>query len=420
MNRHGALAVLLGVSLLSIDPAFAATAPLRIPETELEPMTFEQLDGWTAEDHLAALSAFRSSCVAVRRRAARRDAGRNRQQPKLIEEPLAAACKMAAELGDNVGGPSARRFFETAFRPVRISKLGERDGFLTGYYEPEVEGRRKPGDGFTVPMYRQPAELVAGAVKKKHARTHGFPNRGKVGRRVGKKLVEYHDRASIEDGVLKDRGLEICWLKDPIDAFFIHIQGSARVRLEDGKILRLNYAAHNGHTYLPVGRVLADRGVVPRAEMTMDKIRAYFAETPEEGREIMRMNRSFIFFREVTELAPDAEAVGAQGLPLTRERSIAVDRAIHAYGTPFWIEAELPLESENTMTQFRRLMLAQDTGSAIVGPARADVYFGAGIDAGTVAGRLKHAGRFFMLVPRAIDPALGAEHTPLPPPRPKP
>lgn len=416
MNRHGGLAALLGVSLLCIDPAFAATAPLRIAETELEPMTFEQLDGWAAEDHLAALSAFRASCVAVRRRAERRDAGRTRREAKPIEQPLSAACEMAAELGGNVGRLSARRFFEAAFRPVRISKLGERDGFLTGYYEPEVEGRRKPGDGFTIPMYRQPAELVV----KKHARIHGFPNRGKVGRRVGKKLVEYHDRAAIEDGALKDRGLEICWLKDPIDAFFIQIQGSARVRLEDGKILRLNYAAHNGHTYLAVGRVLADRGIVPRAEMTMDKIRAYFAETPEEGREIMRMNKSFVFFREVAELAPDAEAVGAQGLPLTRERSIAVDRAIHAYGTPFWIEAELPLENESTMTPFRRLMLAQDTGSAIVGPARADVYFGAGIDAGTIAGRLKHAGRFFMLVPRVIDPALGAEDTPLPPPRPQP
>ena len=419
MNRHGALAAFLGVSLLSIEPAFAATAPLRIAETELEPMSFEQLDGWAAEDHLAALSAFRSSCVAVRRRAERRDAGRTRQEAKPIEQPLSAACEMAAELGGNVGRLSARRFFEATFRPVRISKLGERDGFLTGYYEPEVEGRRKPGDGFTVPMYRQPAELVAGAVKKKHARMHGFPNHGKIGRRVGKKLVEYHDRAAIEDGALKDRGLEICWLRDPIDAFFIHIQGSARVRLEDGKILRLNYAAHNGHTYLAVGRVLADRGVVPRAEMTMDKIRAYFAEAPEEGREIMRMNRSFIFFREVTELPPDAEAVGAQGLPLTRERSIAVDSAVHAYGTPFWIEAELPIENENTMTLFRRLMLAQDTGSAIVGPARADVYFGAGIDAGTIAGRLRHAGRFFMLVPRAIDPALGVEEVPLPPPRPK-
>ncbi len=175
MNRPGALAALLGVLLLSIDPAFAASAPLRFAESELEPMVFEQLDGWAAEDHLAALSAFRSSCVAVRRRAERRAAGRTRQAPKPIEESLSAACEMAAELGGNVGRLSARRFFEVAFRPVRISRLGERDGFLTGYYEPEVEGRRKPGDGFTIPMYRQPAELVAGAVKRRSRACTDFP-----------------------------------------------------------------------------------------------------------------------------------------------------------------------------------------------------------------------------------------------------
>ena len=407
-----------GVGVLAWLAAAAATAePLRIPETELEPVAFEQLDRWTAEDHLAALAAFRASCVAVLKAGERRDAGRTRREPRPIDEPLREACELASELRGTLGPLSARRFFEQAFRPVRISKLGERDGFITGYYEPEVEGRRTPEEGFTVPIYRQPAELVA--QKPKRAAV-GFPNRGKIGHRAKKKFVPYHDRAAIEDGALKDRGLEICWLRDPIDAFFIHIQGSARIRLDDGKILRINYAAHNGHTYLPVGRVLADRGIVPRSEMTMDKIRTYLTEVPEEGREIMRMNKSFIFFREVIELPADAEAVGAQGLPLTRERSIAVDRAIHSLGTPFWIEAELPLESEQALKPFRRLMVAQDTGSAIVGPARADIYFGAGVDAGTIAGRLRHAGRFYMLVPRAIDPALGAEATPLPPPRPKP
>jgi membrane-bound lytic murein transglycosylase A len=321
---------------------------------------------------------------------------------------------VAIELKGNVGALTARRFFEQRFRPVRISKLGERDGFLTGYYEPEVDGHRTRGGEFSTPLYRQPPELIA----RKQAGVTGFPNRGKIGRKVGKKLVDYHDRAAIEDGALNDRGLEICFLRDPIDAFFIHIQGSARVRLDDGKILRLNYAAHNGHTYFPVGRELADRGIVPRGEMTMDKIRTYFAESPEEAREIMRMNRSFIFFREV-ELGAEAEPVGAQGVPLVRDRSIAVDRAIHAYGSPFWIEAELPLESEQRLTPFHRLMIAQDTGSAIVGPARADIYFGAGIDAGTVAGRLRHRASFYLLVPRSIDPARGAERVPLPRPRPK-
>jgi membrane-bound lytic murein transglycosylase A len=395
----------------------AANQPLRIPETELEPIAFSQLEGWDAEDHRAAFAAFRKSCAAVIAVANGRNAKRARQPvrpARPIDAPLSEACALAAEMRGPVGALSARRFFETQFRPVRISKLGERDGFITGYYEPEVEGRRAPGGGFDVPIYRQPRDLIA----VKRAGVVGFPNRGKVGRREGKKLVEYPDRSAIEDGALKNRGLEICWLKDPIDAFFIHIQGSARIRLEDGNLLRINYAAHNGHPYLAVGRVLAERGIVPREEMSMDKIRTYFAEAPEEGREIMRMNKSFIFFREV-ELGPDAEPIGAQGVQLVSGRSIAVDKAIHAYGTPFWIEAQLPLETEFSLAPFRRLMLAQDTGSAIVGPARADIYFGAGIDAGTVAGRLRHSGRFFMLVPRAIDPALRAGEMPLPPPRPK-
>jgi 3D (Asp-Asp-Asp) domain-containing protein len=184
-----------------------------------------------------------------------------------------------------------------------------------------------------------------------------------------------------------------------------------------GKLLRLNYAAQNGHPYLAVGRVLIERGIVPQDEMTMDKIRTFIAEDPDQGRELMRMNRSYVFFREMEELPPDAEPVGAQGIPLTRGRSIAVDKSIHAYGTPFWIEAELPLERENGATPFRRLVFAQDTGGAIVGPARADIYFGAGIDAGTVAGRLRHFGRVFMLVPRPPEPRLAA--VPLPLPRPK-
>ncbi len=159
-------------------------------------------------------------------------------------------------------------------------------------------------------------------------------------------MAPFHDRAAIEDGALQGRDLEICWIREPVDAFFMQIQGSARVRLEDGKVVRINYAAQNGHAYTPVGRLLIEHGIVAREDMTMESIRTFVAESPEEGRELMRMNKSYIFFREASELPPDAGAVGAQGIPLTHERSIAVDKAIHAYGSPFWIEAELPLESE--------------------------------------------------------------------------
>jgi membrane-bound lytic murein transglycosylase A len=197
----------------------------------------------------------------------------------------------------------------------------------------------------------------------------------------------------------------------------MQIQGSARIRLEDGSTLRLNYDAHNGQAYTPVGRILIERGIVPREEMSMQRIRDYMAANPEGAKELRRQNKAYVFFREV-QLSDKDEAVGAQGIPLTAGRSIAVDRILHVYGTPFFIEAKLPIESERSQTPFRRLMVSQDTGSAIVGPARADIYFGAGAEAGRVSGRLKHGARFVMLVPKSLDPVAAGRRMILPHARP--
>ena len=225
--------------------------------------------------------------------------------------------------------------------------------------------------------------------------------------------MPYYDRAAIEDGVLSGKKLEICYLKDPIDAFFAHIQGSVRVKLDDGKMLRLNYAAQNGHPYTAVGKFLVQRGIVPKEEMSMERIRQWMTEHPEEGKELRRLNKSYVFFRE-TSLAANEEAIGAQGISLTAGRSIAVDRNIHVYGTPFFIQAELPIDSEQSTTRFRRLMVAQDTGGAILGPARADIYWGASPDAEKIAGRLRHPGRFVMLFPNEVDPFAAPKDVPLP------
>jgi membrane-bound lytic murein transglycosylase A len=333
---------------------------------------------------------------------------------RALDAPLAPVCREALALGP-ANASEARSFFEDRFRPVRISKLGETEGFLTGYYEPVVEGSRFPTREFTVPMYRRPRDLMSASRRV----GPGFPNKGGAFRMFGRrKGPPYHTRAEIEDGALDGKGLEICWLKDPIDAFFIHIQGSARIRLEDGAVLRLNYAAHNGHPYNPVGGVLVQRGEVPREEMSMDRIRQWMLAKPEEAKELRRQNRSFVFFR-IAELANDQEAVGGQGIALTAGRSIAIDRRLHAYGTPFWLDAELPLSSETGRDRYRRLMIAQDTGSAIIGPARADIYFGAGDEAGRVAGRIRHRGRFVMLLPRGVELADTGRPIPYPPPRPK-
>ncbi len=391
-----------------------ADAQLKIPDTVLEPVAFSDLDGWNDDDQLSALSAFRRSCQALLRR---------QENPEMrpMELGLREACGRLSLYREPVSLLAARIFFEQNFRPVRISRLGENAGFLTGYYEPEIEGSLTPKDGFYEPIYRKPGELISRAQKpsKINRPVRTSARKTKTGVRSGAQIASFHDRASIDGGALKGRGLEICYVKDPIDSFFIHIQGSARIRLTDGKLMRINYAAQNGHPYYAVGRSLIERGIVPADEMSMDKIRLFIAEHPEEGRELMRMNRSYIFFREASELAPDAEPIGAQGVSLTKNRSIAVDRFLHIYGTPFWIDASLPIESEKPDTKFRRLMLAQDTGGAIIGPARADIYFGSGLEAGTVAGRIRHPGQFYMLVPHSLDPSRLIDPIPLPEPRPK-
>jgi membrane-bound lytic murein transglycosylase A len=391
-----------------LTPASAAgPGSLKFPDASLEPSAWSQLDGWAADDHAAAYSTFLSSCRALLPQKAAPAARR-------FTEAMKSVCRRALAT-PRLNDEEARAFFEKNFHPLRIAKVGDPEGFLTGYYEPIVAGSRFPTPEYTVPMYRRPGDILAAGGKKKKGI---FSNKGAVYRKVGKTRVLYYTRGEIEDGALDGRHLEICWLKDPIDAFFIHIQGSARIELEDGSMLRINYDAHNGHRYLPVGRVLIERGEVSKEEMSMERIRRWMLAQADGGRELRRMNNSFVFFR-VTGLSAHDEPLGAQGVQLTPGRSIAVDRHLHLYGTVFWIEAELPIASEAPETKFRRLMVAQDTGSAIIGPARADIYFGAGEEAGLIGGRIKQPGRFAMLVPRDIDPFARWRNVPLPPTRPE-
>jgi peptidoglycan lytic transglycosylase A len=381
--------------------------PLRIQDSQLEPIDFADLPNWADDDHTSAYTTFLASCRPIVRTTA--------ADARPVWPALVSVCRRALA-ARSLRGEQARLFFEKNFRPMRIAKLGESAGFLTGYYEPIVDGSRFPTRTFTVPLYRRPADLLAPDAPLNAS----FPNRGRVVRitETGE-YVPYYDRAEIEDGALDGRHLEIAWLKDPADLLTIQIQGSARVRLEDGTILRINYDAHNGYPYAAVGRVLIDRDIIPREEMSMARIRDWMIANPEEAKEVRRQNRAYVFFR-IVGLTGDREPVGGQGVALTPGRSIAVDRALHVYGTPFFIEAELPLAGARSADPFRRTMIAQDTGSAIVGPARADLYFGAGDEAGRVAGRIRQAGRFAILVPREIDPVAAGARMPLPQARPPP
>ena len=401
--------------LFSGGTATANVGALDFPDAQYEFVSFAQLDGWSADSQAAVFAGFRKSCEVILKR-------KDVADVRAMEKALREVCARAHALPENTADAEAKKFIEANFRPVRISKLGETTGLLTGYYEPEVEGSLTITKGFTIPLYRRPPELISKARLGKRVLRSGFPSTGGAGHRVNGKFVEYHDRAAIEDGALTNRGLEIVWLRDTADAFFIQIQGSARIRLQDGSLVRVNYAAHNGHNFTPIGRNLIETGIVPRDEISMENIRMFIAENPDEGRELMRKNRAFTFFRIVENLPADSEAVGAQGLALVKDRSIAVDNKLHVYGSLFWIEAKLQLQNTKEGQVFNRLMVAQDTGSAIVGVARADIYFGGGAEAGSIAGRIRNPGAFFMLVPNEIDPVrIAAEqNVPNPDYRPEP
>jgi len=429
-RRAGRAAVTATILLWFAAPAQA----IRIGASQFEAVDWPKLEGWAEDDHLAAFAAFMQSCRAILR-----SSGDARGRP--VFRGLHEACTVAVTVTPK-DAKEARDFFEQNFRPVRITPNGETAGFLTGYYEPIVDGSREPSDEFTHPLYRTPAGLLRGGKRlkaasfgrskvgskiakgakatKKAVRSAAKKVAGKV-RRGGRRLVSFYDRAAIEDGVLKGRNLEIVYLKDPVDSFFIQIQGSARVRLPDGTLMRVNYDSQNGHPYYAVGKWLIDKKIYTKEEMSMDRIRQWMTANPEEGKELRRLNKSYVFFRE-TGLAADIEPVGAQGVSLTAGRSIAVDRNLHVYGTPFFIQAELPIDGEQPTTKWRRLMFAQDTGGAIVGPARADIYYGAGEPAGLISGRFKQPGQFTMLFPKSIDPFAAEredEEIPLPKPRPE-
>src|SRR6266581_1479558 len=401
------------------DASTPGPEPLKLPDSALEPIDWNALGGWAADNHVAAFTTFLSSCRSLVRTSLRD------LDKRPMSVALTQACRQALAAG-RLAEEQARVFFERNFRPLRITKLGDSAGFLTGYYEPIVDGSRFPTGIFKVPIYRRPPDLVPPL----HSTGPGFPNKGQSLRRTSNgNLVPYYDRGEILDGAFDGKHLEICWIKNQTDALTIQIQGSARVRLEDGAVLRVNYDGHNGYPFVPLSRILIERNIIPREEMSLERIREWIRANPQSAEEISRENRSFMFFRIVglsddrqpagiREAPREREAIGAQGISLTPGRSIAVDNALHVYGTPFFIQADLPLAGEKRSVSFGHLMIAQDTGSAIVGPARADIFWGSGDRAGQVASHVHHPGNFAMLVPRELDPVAAGERMPLPPRKP--
>jgi membrane-bound lytic murein transglycosylase A len=405
-TARGLRTAVAGLILFSTANAASAEIPFKLAGSQLEPITWGELGDWAADDHLAAFSVYQSSCQALRNMVAREHAP--------MVNSLREICRRAAALRPE-NSEVARAFFEQNFVPVRIARLGEAEGLLTGYYEPVVRGSRFPNPEFHVPLYRRPRDLIAAGHKPGSI---AFPNKGvRIGRRNEKgEFVPYHDRAAIEAGALDGQKLEICWLKDPFDLLAIQIEGSGRIILEDGTPLRVSYDAHNGYSFSSLSHALIEHHRIPRAELSPQRVREWMSEHPDEAARERAANRSYVFFR-VTGLFEDKEPLGAQGIPLTPGRSIAVDR-LHDYGTPFFIEANFSIESTRPASLFHRLMIAQDTGSAIIGPARADIYLGSGDGAARIAERIRNRARFVMLLPRELDMIAAGKHMPLPLPKP--
>jgi membrane-bound lytic murein transglycosylase A len=357
-----------------------------VNEPAWQRLDFATLPGWADDAHEAAYAAFlRSAAVMAERPPKTRALG--------IDGGRLAAIGAAARAAGPLDRAAARAFFERHFEPVVQSRAAP---FLTGYYEPVLAGSRERTARFTVPVYRRPDDLVE--VDAATRPTDLDPALSFARREPGGRLVEHPDRPAIEDGALDGRNLELAFVEDPVDAFFVHVQGSARIDLQDGGTLRIAFDGKTGHPYTSIGRRLADLGLAGTEPLTADRLRAWLKADRDAGRALMRENRSYIFFRELPALDPTLGAIAAAGAPLTPGRSLAVDRTEHTFGTPIYLAGRLPLGPEGEEVAFERLMIAQDTGSAIVGPARGDIFVGCGEAAGMVAGRIRHRPTAFVLL----------------------
>jgi len=349
----------------------------------LRPAGWNDLPGWRADNPAAAWSAFIASC---------RSPG--------LPEPWRGSCVVAQTMG-NPDRDTARRFFEAHFTPHQLVNAdGSEEGMITGYYEPLLRGSRKPNARYRFPVFGVPDDLLAIDLTGLHPELKGLRLRGRL---EGRRIVPYYDRAGIEQGRAALAGREIAWVDDPVDLFFLQIQGSGRIALGSGETIRVGYADQNGHPYRSIGRVLVERGDLPLEQASMQGIKAWARANPGRLTELLNQNASYVFFRELP--VTGAGPPGALGVPLTPGRSIAVDPRFVPLGAPVFIATTWPLGGK----PLNQLVLAQDTGGAIRGAVRADYFWGFGEDAGREAGRMKQPLRMWVLLPIAYRPPQDAK-----------
>nr|WP_249384039.1 MltA domain-containing protein [Chitinivorax sp. B] len=360
------------------------------PETKPEPTTptptlqrvsWNDMAGWPGDFLAPSFEAFMQSCRAISKRAG-----------------WAEVCE-AAKLVDRRDGPAMRRFYESRFVPMRVANAdGGTEGLITGYYEPLLNGSEVKAGKYQFPLYGVPDDLMVIDLSEVYPELKGMRLRGRI---EGRKVVPYYSREQIENGRARLHGKEIAWVDDAVEAFFLQIQGSGRIKLPSGKMMRVNYADQNGFPYRAIGRTLIDHGELQPGQASMQAIQAWAQQNPDKLDEILNSNPSYVFFR----VTPNKEGgpQGALGVPLTDTASIAVDPKFIPLGVPVFLSTTWP----NTDRPLNRLMQAQDTGGAIRGAVRADFFWGFGKEAGQQAGKMKQRGRMWVLLPIEIASGKG-------------
>jgi len=389
----------LALGLAGLTVLVSSCAPKEEPPENLvlSAVSYQALPGWTQDAQGEALVALRKSCTRLLGLPDDRSMGAEGIAGTVAE--WRPACQALESLAD--GDATARAYFERWFDPFAASNNDQAEGLFTGYYEASLNGSRTRSAQYATPLHARPSDLVMVDLGEFRDHLKGERIAGRV--RDGR-LKPYEQRAEIVSGALTARDLEIVWVDDPVDAFFLQIQGSGRIALDDGSEIRVGYAGQNGHPYTAIGKVLIESGALTREAVSMQSIRTWLEANPARADEVMNQNRSYVFFDVLDGEGP----LGAQGIALTSERSLAVDRKFLPLSVPIWLDSVAPLPDGSGERPLRQLMIAQDTGGAIRGPVRGDVYWGHGSDAAAIAGRMKSRGRYYLLLPKTLSVPVAA------------
>ncbi len=395
------IGVIAGPYLRQAYEKFTTPAPDRLV---LKAVTFTDLPGWTDDGLGDFAPAMLGSCEVIRRQPPERQLGPDPRMGTVADwlEPCAAIAQQSSAPGfSGKRERDYRDYIERLFRPFQVLNNARQSGKFTGYYEPELRGSLTRQGAYQVALLRPPAGLVSVNLGEFNPAWRGQRTAGRVS---GGALKPLPPRTAIEAGALAEEKLELLYTDDPIDAFFLHIQGSGRVRLDDGRVIRLGYAGQNGHSYVAIGKNLVQSGAIRREDISMQSIRGWLDAHPTERDAVLNANPSYVFFRELAGGDPTLGPPGAQNVPLTPGRSLAVDPDFHALGVPVWLDSVTPGGEA-----LQRLMVAQDTGGAIRGPVRGDMFWGFGPDAAKNAGRMNSEGRMYILLPQAIADKAAAQ-----------